>query len=93
LTKREVLLSRTALRELERLPREAGKRIRAKLKVLVDDPFRARAGADIRLLWGQDEPPLYRLRVGDYRVLYFVLEKEIRVTEILHRSQAYRGID
>ncbi len=93
MTKREVLLSRTALRELERLPRDAGRRIRAKLPVLAEDAIHARAGADIRLLWGQDDPSLYRLRVGEYRVLYFVLEKEVRVTEILHRSQAYRGLD
>ena len=83
----------TALRQLERLPRDAARRIRSKLALLADDPFRGRPGADIRLLWGQDDPPLYRLRVGDYRVLYFVQEDEIRVTEVLHRSQAYRGID
>lgn len=93
MTRREVLLSRTAARELERLPGDAGRRMRAKLTALTEDPFRARPGADIRLLWGQDDPPLYRLRVGDYRVLYFVLEKEGRVTEILRRSQAYRGVD
>ena len=93
MAKREILLSRTALRQLERLPRDAARRIRSKLALLADDPFRGRPGADIRLLWGQDDPPLYRLRVGDYRVLYFVQEDEIRVTEVLHRSQAHRGID
>ncbi len=93
MTKREVLVSRTAVRELDRLPGDAARRIRAKLTVLAEDPFHARAGADIRLLWGQDDPPLYRLRVGDYRILYFVLAKEVRVTEILHRSKAYRGVD
>lgn len=69
------------------------RRIREKVRILAEDPFRAHPGADIRLLWGHDDPPLYRLRVGDYRVLYFVLETEVRVTEILHRSQAYRGLD
>ncbi len=93
MTRREVLLSRTAVREFERLPGDAARRIRPRLKVLAEDPFHARAGADIRLLGGRDDPPLCRLRVGDYRVLYFVLEKEVRVTEILHRSQAYRGVD
>lgn len=63
------------------------------MRVLGEDPFRPRPGADIRLLWAHDDPPLYRLRVGDYRVLYFVLEREVRETEILHRSQAYRGLD
>ncbi len=93
MTKREILLSRTAVRQLERLPREATRRIRSKLAVPAEDPFRARTGADIRLLWGQDDPPLYRLRVGDYRVLYFVLKDEVRIAEVLHRSQAYRGVD
>jgi mRNA-degrading endonuclease RelE of RelBE toxin-antitoxin system len=63
------------------------------MAVVAEDPFHGRPGADIRLLWGQDDPPLYRLRVGEYRVLYFILEREVRVTEILHRSQAYRGLD
>jgi len=44
-------------------------------------------------VWGHDDPPLYHLRIGDYRLLYFVLEKDVRVTEILHRFQAYRGLD
>jgi mRNA interferase RelE/StbE len=93
LTKRSVLLSRTAQRQLERLPQDASRRLRSKLAVLAEDPFHRRPGADLRLLWGQDDPPLYRLRVGDYRVLYFILEEEVRITEILHRSQAYRGLD
>jgi len=93
LAKRKVLLSRTAVRQLNRFPRETERRIRSKLAFLAEDPYHARAGADIRLLWGQDDPPLYRLRVGDYRVLYFVLKEDVRITEILHRSQAYRGVD
>jgi len=93
LTKREVLLSRTATRQLERLPRDVARRIRARLEGLAEDPFRSRPGADIRILWSHEDPPLYRLRIGDYRVLYFVVENEVRITEILHRSQAYRGLD
>ena len=93
MTKRKVLFSKTALRQLERLPRDANRRIRGRLVALEDDPIRPRPGADIRPLWTHDDPPLYRLRVGDYRVLYFVLLKEVRVTEVVHRSQGYRGLD
>ncbi len=82
MTKRRVFLSKTAIRQLERLPRDANRRIREQLKVLEDDPIRPRPGADIRPLWSHDDPPLYRVRVGDYRVLYFVLREEVRVTEI-----------
>ncbi|MFA5896653.1 MAG: type II toxin-antitoxin system RelE/ParE family toxin [Thermoplasmata archaeon] len=93
MTKRRVLLSRTAARQLERLPKDAANRIRQRLRVLEEDPVRPRPGADIRPLWVHDDPPLYRLRIGDYRVLYFVLPEEVRVTEVVHRSQAYRGLD
>ncbi len=87
MTKRRVLLSKTAIRRLERLPRDANRRVRERLKILEDDSIRPRPGADIRPLWTHDDPSLYQLRMGDYRVLYFVLPEEVRVTEILHRSQ------
>lgn len=93
MTKRRILLSKTASRQLDRLPAKAARRIRERIHALEDDPLRPRPGADIRPLWVGDEPPLYRLRVGDFRVLYFVLPAEVRVTEIVHRSQAYRGLD
>lgn len=93
MTKRKVLLSKTARRQLERLPQDANRRVRERLRVLEHDPIRPRPGADIKPLWTHDDPPLYRLRVGDYRVLYFVLPEEVRVTEIVHRSQGYRGLE
>ena len=93
MTKFEVLLCKTAIRELERVPADIAKRIRAKLPVLRDDPRRPRPGADIRLIFGREDPPLYRLRVGDYRVFYLVLQTEVRVVYNLHRSRAYRGFD
>ncbi|HPD75608.1 MAG TPA: type II toxin-antitoxin system RelE/ParE family toxin [Methanoregulaceae archaeon] len=37
---------------------------------------------------------LYRIRVGDYRVIYQVLQdpREVTVIFIRHRSSAYRGL-
>ena len=93
MTKYDVLLSKTAIRELDRLPSDVARRIRGKLPVLGDDPRRPRPGADIRLIFGHEDPPLYRLRVGDYRVFYLVLPHEVRVVYLLHRSKAYRGFD
>ena len=93
MTGHEVLISKTDVRQLDQLERVVAERIRRKLRVLEEDPFRSRPGADLRLLWGDDEPPLYRLRVGDYRILYFVVGRQVRITEVLHRSQAYRGLD
>jgi mRNA-degrading endonuclease RelE of RelBE toxin-antitoxin system len=93
LTKFEVLLSRTAQRQLGAFPADVAERIKRKMRVLEEAPTRPRPGADIRMLWGYDEPAMYRLRIGDYRVLYFVMADEVRVTEVLHRSKAYRGLD
>ncbi len=82
-----------AARQLDALPKDLANRIKRKAGALEDSPTRRRPGADIRMLWGYDDPPMFRLRVGDYRVLYFVLADEVRVTEVLHRSNAYRGLD
>lgn len=89
----EILLSKTALRQLRRLPGDIERRVRKKVRVLADYPFHSRSGADIRAVWRHEEPQLYRLRIGEYRVLYFVVGKEVRITEILHRSRAYRGLE
>ena len=93
MTGHDVLISKTTARQLDKLERLIAKRIRRKLQVLEEDPVRSRPGADIRLLWGTTSPRSYRLRVGDTMILYFVVGKEVRVTEVLHRSQAYRGLD
>jgi len=93
LARRDILLSRTALRQLDCPAAATAKRIRERIRILAEDPYRARPGADIRPLWAHEEPLLDRLRAGTYRVPYFVLPAEVRVTGILHRSQAYRGID
>jgi len=33
--------------------------------------------------------PAYRLRIGDYRVLFYVIGDEIFIDRILHRKEAY----
>ncbi len=60
---------------------------------LEDNPFRRRSGVDIKKLVTPDEPPLFRLRIGDYRAIYFILNDEVRITEIIHRSKGYKWLD
>jgi len=40
----------------------------------------------------EGEPNLYRIRVGDYRILYYVWdsEQEVLVAKIAHRREVYR---
>ncbi len=46
-------------------------------------------GGDIAPLHG-DMAGSYRLRVGDYRVLFTLHEDVMRILGVRHRSQAYR---
>jgi len=83
--KYEVRLSKRANRELALLEQSTRSRIVARLEELGDNPFPRGA---IKL---QGREGVYRVRVGDYRVLYEVLRKEglVLVDKIDHRSGAY----
>ncbi len=84
-----VMLSETAVRQLRRLPSRDQRRIAQALKVLVEDPFRPRPKADVRVLEGT-EPRKYRLGIGEYRAVYAVVSHEVRVIEVFVRGRGYR---
>ncbi|AIY90021.1 hypothetical protein GACE_0975 [Geoglobus acetivorans] len=46
---------------------------------------------DVKKLVGTKEPPLFRLRVGEYRIVFWVDwdSKTIYVERIFHRSEGY----
>ena len=85
MSKYRVLLSQTAVSQLSLLNTKHKKRIQDALVNLEDDPFRKRSGSDIKKLITPDEPPLFRLRIGDYRAIFFVIDSEVRVTEVIHQ--------
>ncbi|UCH03917.1 MAG: type II toxin-antitoxin system RelE/ParE family toxin [Candidatus Thorarchaeota archaeon] len=93
MTKFRVLLSQTAVSQLSLLNSKQKEKVKDALTRLEDDPFRKRSSVDIKKLVTPDEPPLFRLRVGDYRAIYFVVDHEVRVTEIIHRSKGYRWLE
>ena len=71
--------------------RDIVRRILRALQSLEEDPFRARSGLDIKLL-AAAEGAVYRLRIGDYRVLYEVDmgSGRVYVTGVFHRGRGYR---
>ena len=93
LTKFRILLSQTAVSQLSLLNSKQKNRVKDALANLEDTHFRKRSGVDIKKLVTPDEPPLFRLRIGDYRAIYFVLNDEVRVTEIIHRSKGYKWLE
>ncbi len=68
------------------LDRPAQERILKSLAVLANDP---RAARNVKALQGQ---PSYRLRVGDWRVIYTLRDEvlTVMVVRIAHRREAYR---
>ena len=87
MTKFKVFLSRTAVSQLKTLNKKIEERIKTGIKNLENGPFLARSGADIKKLVSKSDPPLYRLRIGDYRVIFFVIDKSVKVTEIFPRKK------
>jgi mRNA interferase RelE/StbE len=79
-----------AVRQLRAIPQPATLTILRALAPLGDDP--RRSDADVRKLAGYDDR--YRLRVGDYRVIYEVADGQlvILVVGVGHRREIYRAM-
>jgi len=75
----------SAERELKRLPADVARRIGERIKRLANNP-RPRGAKKLR------DSPFYRLRIGDYRVIYEVndTENKVAILRIRHRREAYR---
>ena len=86
-TKFEVVLSRFAKRAMGRLPENIRDTIDAKIEALAADP--TAANNNVRPLRGA---PGFRLRVGDWRVLYEIDHQRrlVQVRSIRNRGEAYR---
>jgi len=81
-----VVFARSARRELERLEMSVARRIISRIEALATDP---RPPGCVKLQGAAD---LWRIRIGDYRVVYSV-DDNARVVDIRvvrHRSDAYR---
>jgi mRNA-degrading endonuclease RelE of RelBE toxin-antitoxin system len=66
--------------------------IKKHLEELEKDPFRPRAACDIDIVAGSGRPPMYRLRMGEFRAMYFVENQAVYVTDLFpkKRDSAYR---
>jgi mRNA interferase RelE/StbE len=84
-----VALSETTARQLRKLPSDQRNRIVRGLRVLEEDPFRPRPKADIRPIEGTD-PKKYRIRIGEYRAVYAVVGRDVKILEVFTRGRGYR---
>ena len=72
-----------AFQELEKLESLVSRRILKKVRQLEEDPF----SKDVKRLKGLDG---FRLRVGDYRVLFAVEGEQIQILKVGHRKSIYK---
>ena len=81
-------LRRTSARELESLDSGIGRRILASIEGLSSQP---RPRGPIKLAGSENS---YRLRVGQYQVLYQIDDEEklISIYAVGHRREVYRGV-
>ncbi len=92
MTSYNVLLSTTASKEFKALQKIEQERIRAKLNELGEDLYNNSNRLDTKKLSGFNRT-YFRLRVGNYRVIYYIEEETVKVVRIAIRSGAYSWLD
>ena len=86
-----VVVSRTFQKQFHSLQKPLQERIKNALKELETNPIQPRSGADIKSL-KKTVPPKYRLRVGEYRIIYMVKDDVVHVIEVFKRGKGYQGV-
>ena len=79
----KVVVRQTALKEIKKISEPYKSQIKSKIIELADFP----EISNIKKL--KNHQPPYRLRVGQYRVLFDVIEDRIEIASIRHRKDAY----
>ena len=82
----EVHLERAVENDLKRLPTTTFHRIILQIKALAENP---RPSGCLKLTGSKND---WRIRIGDYRVLYEIDEKAkaVRIMRVRHRREVYR---
>jgi mRNA interferase RelE/StbE len=83
-----ITFARSARKDLEKLPSAVAQRIIERIEALTKAP---RPSGVIKLQGNKD---LWRLRAGDYRVIYSIddVTRMIDISAVRHRRDAYRHL-
>jgi mRNA interferase RelE/StbE len=84
----KVILKPSVEKDLRSLPREVVKRVFRRIERLKDDPLPRQS---LRLSGAEQ---LYRIRVGEYRIVFGVDKEHLQVTihHVRHRRDVYRQL-
>lgn len=83
----KIFYTKTTLKTLKKLPRNVQMTLRQKIELLAENPYAA--NNNVKKLQGIDG---YRLRVGDWRIIYDIYDKKlvIEVIKIDSRGGVYQ---
>jgi len=83
----EIQLSTRAYKFFKKIPRDVYIRLINKIEELAENPF----PTGVKRIFGREEK-LFRIRVGDYRILYEIFpdKKVILIVNIDKRSKVYK---
>ena len=80
---KQAVYTKQSLRDLKSIPKQTAARIIEKIEAYADDK-----PADVKRLTLHE--PGWRLRVGEYRVLFDLEGSRLTIYRVKHRKQAYR---
>ena len=83
----QILYLHDFIEELERVDKEVEKQIKSKLRELYRTPFEQHAPLALK---GAQFKGLYKLRVGDWRLIYKIGRGQLLFITLGHRSEVYR---
>ena len=81
----KIIFQKSAGKALEKIPNSISERILLKINTLKENPY----PQGVKKLVGSDS--LYRIRIGEYRVIYSVFQQilTIEIIRIGHRKDVY----
>lgn len=89
----KVEISKKALKELEKLPKDTIKKFKEKFQELAQDPYKVSGTKKLvnPKSLGIDLEEVYRVRVGDYRAIYSIENGVliIYILKVAHRKEVY----
>ncbi len=81
----QINIRKSAIKDLKKIDKKNKKRIYTKILELKHFP----KVTNIKKLTNFE--PAYRLRVGNYRILFDVFEDSVEIGRVLHRKDSYTG--
>ncbi len=80
----KINIRKSAIRDLKKIDKNTKERIHSKITYLQNFPN----VSNLKKLTNFE--PAYRLRVGNYRILFDVFDNQIEIGRILHRKESYK---